>query len=189
MPVEDRQSMIVDAVIPLLLKHGASITSREIAEEAGIAEGTIFRAFGDKDSLINAAIEKYFDPAPMREQLREIDPGAPLGEKVASVIEILQKRFVGVFGMMAALGHAGRPHFPHSSAGVEYTSVVAELVRPDLECLNLPPDKVGPLLRLVAFSASLPPLNETVAFTLDELTDIVLYGIAGTKPSPTANDN
>ena len=47
--------MIIDAVIPLILEHGVGITSRQIAEAAGVAEGTVFRAFGDKESLIAAA--------------------------------------------------------------------------------------------------------------------------------------
>ncbi|MCU1430433.1 MAG: DNA-binding transcriptional regulator, AcrR family, partial [Actinomycetia bacterium] len=37
--------MIVAATLPLLLEHGDRVTSRQIAEAAGIAEGTIFRAF------------------------------------------------------------------------------------------------------------------------------------------------
>ena len=44
--------MIIDAVIPLLLKHGADVTSKQIAEAAGIAEGTDLprvRRQGDPD--------------------------------------------------------------------------------------------------------------------------------------------
>jgi len=40
--------MIVDAVIPLLLEYGRDITTKQIAESAGIAEGTLFRAFETK---------------------------------------------------------------------------------------------------------------------------------------------
>ena len=69
--------MIIDAVIPLLLEHGRAVTSKQIAEAAGIAEGTIFRAFGDKETLVQAAIEKYLDPEPLREALRSHRPGAP----------------------------------------------------------------------------------------------------------------
>ena len=61
--VEERQASIIDAVIPLLAVHGRDLTSRQIAEAAGIAEGTIFRAFGHKDSLITAAVAKFLDPA------------------------------------------------------------------------------------------------------------------------------
>ena len=86
--------MIVDAVIPLLIEHGRDVTtSRQIAEAAGIAEGTIFRVFGDKETLVQAAIEKYLDPEPLREALRCIDPALPLEHKVRAVILLLHERF------------------------------------------------------------------------------------------------
>ena len=51
------------SMIQLLLEHGRDVTSKEIAEAAGIAEGTIFRAFGDKETLLNAAVERYLRSA------------------------------------------------------------------------------------------------------------------------------
>jgi AcrR family transcriptional regulator len=188
MPVEDRRAMIIDAVIPLILKHGSNLTSRQIAEEAEIAEGTIFRAFGDKDSLIRAAVEKYFDPLPMRARMAGIDSEAPMRDKVRSVIEILQSRFSGVFSMMSALGQTARPPFQDDKSRTEYARIIADLLRPEIEQLNVLPEHVGPLIRLVAFATALPPLNETITFSIDELTDFVLYGIAG-EPKTTEKDN
>ncbi|HEX9549144.1 MAG TPA: helix-turn-helix domain-containing protein, partial [Acidimicrobiales bacterium] len=57
LPPDERRSMIVAATLPLLLAHGERVTSRQIAEAAGIAEGTIFRAFADKDELIATVLE------------------------------------------------------------------------------------------------------------------------------------
>src|SRR5690606_24835873 len=41
---EERREAILDAVLPLLRERGREVTSRELAEAAGVAEGTIFRA-------------------------------------------------------------------------------------------------------------------------------------------------
>src|SRR5690554_2475259 len=103
--------MIIDAVTPLLLKHGRDITSRQIADAAGVAEGTIYRAFGDKESLIEAAIARYLDPEPMRAALRLIDSSLPLDDKVFALIATLRERFATVFRIMAVLG-AERPSLP-----------------------------------------------------------------------------
>ena len=64
--------MIVAATLPLLLEHGDRVTSRQIAEAAGIAEGTIFRAFADKDEVIAAVIEAALDPEPLEAALPTI---------------------------------------------------------------------------------------------------------------------
>lgn len=89
--------MIVDAVIPLILERGRNVSTRHIAEACGIAEGTIFRAFGDKESLISAAIERLLDPTPMHQRLGRLDPELPLQDKVQAILELLQDRFAEVF--------------------------------------------------------------------------------------------
>src|SRR5660398_293669 len=66
MSVEDRRESILDAVVPLLLSQGADVTTKDIADAAGIAEGTIFRAFVDKEELIQQAVARFMDPEPTR---------------------------------------------------------------------------------------------------------------------------
>ncbi len=75
LPPDERRSMIVAATLPLLLEHGDRVTSRQIAEAAGIAEGTIFRVFADKDEIIVAVIEAALDPEPLEAALRDIPTG------------------------------------------------------------------------------------------------------------------
>ena len=75
--------MIVAAAIPLLIEHGEAVTTRQIADAAGIAEGTIFRAFPDKDSVLRAAIEAVFDSEPLERALAAIDGDRPLIDVLA----------------------------------------------------------------------------------------------------------
>ena len=51
-----------------------------------IAEGTLFRAFGDTVSSITAAVEKLFDPEPFRLMLRAIDPQALIERRAHEII-------------------------------------------------------------------------------------------------------
>ena len=69
LPPDERRSAIIEATLPLLLEHGEMVTTRQIAEAAGIAEGTIFRVFADKDAVIAAVIDAAVDPAPIEAAL------------------------------------------------------------------------------------------------------------------------
>jgi AcrR family transcriptional regulator len=175
LPLDDRRAMIVDAVIPLLLEHGRDITTRQIADEAGIAEGTIFRAFGDKESIIQAAVDKFLDPLPLRTALRSIDPDLPLEQKVHDILFHLRARFAGIIGIMSAIGMTGRP--PGHGARNEFAEIVAEVLEPEAARLRLDPTKVAYLVRIIAFASSIGPFNDSHPLSTDELTDIILHGI------------
>src|SRR5256714_5149792 len=90
LPPEERRSMIVAATLPLLLEHGERVTSRQIAEAAGIAEGTIFRAFADKDEVIGAVIDAALDPSPLENAVANIDPGLPFDQQVPAATRFIQ---------------------------------------------------------------------------------------------------
>jgi AcrR family transcriptional regulator len=174
--VEERQAMIIDAVIPLLIEHGRAVTSKQIAEAAGIAEGTVFRAFGDKDTLVKAAVDKYLDPEPLRQALRSIDPALPLENKVRAMIYLMRERFSSMFRMIAAIG-GERPPAPHVRH--EFPAIIAEVLAPEAAALNIPAERVAHLIRMVSIASSFPALNEGMEFSVDELARIVLYGVAG----------
>lgn len=167
--------MIVDAVIPLLLEFGRDVTTKQIAESAGIAEGTLFRAFGDKESIITAAVEKFLDPAPLRLMLRGIDQEEPIERKVHDIIFHLRSRFEGIFGIMSAVGMSGRP--PGSGSRAELSELVVAALSEHTDVLRIDPRRAASLIRLLAFASSIPPFNESAPFTTDELTDLVLHGI------------
>ncbi len=174
--VEERQAMIIDAVIPLLIEHGRAVTSKQIAEAAGIAEGTIFRAFGDKDTLVSAAIDKYLDPEHLRQALRSIDPALPLENKVCAMIYLMRERFSSMFRMIAAIG-GERPAVPNVRH--EFPAIIADVLAPEAAALNWPPERVAHIVRMVSVASAFPALNEGMEFSVDELARIVLYGVAG----------
>lgn len=175
LPVEDRRRAILAAVIPLILDRGADITSRQIAEAAGVAEGTVFRAFGDKETLIEAAAKAYFDPATVHDRMLAIDPDDPFEAKLAQVIEIVRSRVAGVMRMMAALGRRVPP--PHTHRG-DSAEIIARIFAPELDRLPLSPARLEQLVRAVAFGAAIPPVNPVgTPFTSQELAHILANGL------------
>jgi AcrR family transcriptional regulator len=89
---EERRAALIEATIPLLREHGINISTRQIADAAGVAEGTIFGVFKDKASLIEAAVAKAFEPTPIIRALRAIDPAADLRTRLIAAAEILRER-------------------------------------------------------------------------------------------------
>ncbi|WP_354568933.1 helix-turn-helix domain-containing protein [Glaciihabitans sp. UYNi722] len=183
--VDDRRAMIIDAAIPLLIENGRSVTTRQIADEAGIAEGTIFRAFGDKESLIQAAIVRHLDPAPLERGLADISPDMPLADKVCRVIELMRDRFEQVIGFMSVLGEVGRP--PVANRRIEFAETIARILEPDLVELNLPPERVAHYIRLISFASSIPQFNVGTEFDPPALTSLIMNGIAG-QPSHATSE-
>jgi len=176
MGLEARQDMIIGVVIPLILEHGRDLTSKQIAEACGLAEGTIFRAFGDKESLITAAVNRYLDPLALRTSLRSIDPDLGLDDKLRAIVGLLKDRFSGVIRMMAALGmHGPRPRREGDQG--EFAVIIGELLAPHAAELRIAPEQVGHYARIIAFTTALPVFGDTIPFTTDQLMDLFQHGV------------
>lgn len=92
LPPDERRAAIVEATVPLLVEFGESVSTRQISEAAGVAEGTIFRVFPDKPAVIRAALEAAFDPAPVQAALDAIDEHQPMEVQLATAVLVLQQR-------------------------------------------------------------------------------------------------
>lgn len=107
---EQRRAAIVDVAVPLLREHGAALTTRQVAEAAGIAEGTLFRAFGSKDELVQACCAAVLDPSEVVTRLRAIDPALPLDERLEVAVSVLRDHAAAVLALVVAL--RGTAHLP-----------------------------------------------------------------------------
>lgn len=64
MKPDERRAHLLSATVVVLRRSGMAATTKEIAAEAEVAEGTIFRVFSTKDELIQSSLVTAFDPAP-----------------------------------------------------------------------------------------------------------------------------
>lgn len=182
MSPEQRREMLVDATLPLVVRHGLKVTTRQIAEAASVAEGTIFRVFPDKDALVSAAVAKALDTGPVLAELAAVDLDLGLRDRMAAVTGILQRRFVMVFDLLISVGMHGPPKDideHRAAAHPQHLAVLAEIGRilePDRDRFRMPVAEVVRILRLLTFSGSHPLISDGRLLTADEITDVLLHG-------------
>jgi AcrR family transcriptional regulator len=170
LPPEERRARIIEATLPLLLAHGTAITTRQIAEAAGIAEGTIFRVFPDKDSLITAVVDAALDTTTVDVQLDAIDATLPLEARLVEAVEILRRRMADVLQLRAAVGILDQR--PSADLGA-----LAEVIEPDRGRLRRDPLQAAHLLRGLTIAGTHPALAPEVALTSEEIVSLLLDGL------------
>jgi AcrR family transcriptional regulator len=175
-----RRAAIVDATLPLVLEHGAAVSTRLIAEAADVAEGTLYRVFPDKDALMCAVTEKAFDPGPTLARLAAIDRALPLRERLRDAVVVMQHRLVKVFVLIDALGLNEPPpgrREAHNSMNDAFRAALVDVVGPDTGELRVPPAELAHVLRLLVFSGSHPRIADGRPLSAEQIVTIVLDGL------------
>jgi AcrR family transcriptional regulator len=174
---DERRAMIVAATLPLLLEHGDRVTSRQIAEAAGIAEGTIFRAFADKDEVIAAVVEAALDPEPLEAALTGIAEGLAFEDGLAAAIVIMQQRVIDIWRLVSSVGtrfHA-ITHRPMADS-----DALVRMFAANREQITVEPIVAARLLRALTLSTTHPMLAGEPR-SADELLQLFLHGVGGKR--------
>jgi AcrR family transcriptional regulator len=173
LPPAERRAAIVRAIGPLVLEHGAGVTTKEIAQGAGISEGTIFNVFADKDELIQAVVEAALDPQPLEEQLAQIDSAQPFEARLEAATELVQRHMMHIWRLLAALGprmHRRPDQLPQSPGLVAIFAAEPERVR-------VSPAIAARRLRAMTVTLTHPFMTSEPA-TPEEIVDAFLHGVA-----------
>lgn len=176
LPPEQRRAAIAEATLALLSERGAAVTTRQIAEAAGIAEGTIFRVFEDKDAVLRAALDLAFDPAPTERALGTVDREQPFERQLEAAVEIIQAQVQHVWRLVSAVADTDalrgrRPQPPPDLVAL------TELFEPHADALRHPPAVAARELRALTLAVSHPALYADEAMTPREIVSLLLHGI------------
>ncbi|MFI0237999.1 TetR family transcriptional regulator [Streptomyces sp. NPDC016845] len=115
MSPEERRAMIVAAAPPLVAAYGGAVTTGQVTRAAGIGEATIFRAFADKDEVLDACVADAVSPGHVQRELASIDVAQPLADRLTDAAGPPARQARGRAprpGQRAGLraGPAGDPH-------------------------------------------------------------------------------
>jgi AcrR family transcriptional regulator len=189
LPPEERREALIAATLPLVLEHGTDVSTRLIAEAAGVAEGTIFRVFASKDDLVEAAVASAFDPSSFVEGIAALDRSLPLADRLVAAVALMQargRRIAGLVHAFAARGSLpGRERAPRVRASEDQVvDALADLLTGDREQLRCSPRETARRLRLVTLALSSPRLADTDPLPPEEIVSLLLDGLRRRPAAP-----
>jgi AcrR family transcriptional regulator len=178
----DRRAAVIAATIPLLRAHGVGVTTRQIADAAGVAEGTIFSVFDDKESLVAAALEAALAPDASLERLAAVDPSQPLEARVGEIVAIVQAYVASTWELLAAVARSGgaarRPPGRPDQASDRLAAAVADHLAPDSSQFRLPVADTARALVALTVGCSHPTIIEA-PMSPDRIVELFFDGVRG----------
>jgi AcrR family transcriptional regulator len=182
LPPEERREALIAATLPLVLEHGTDVSTRLIAEAAGVAEGTIFRVFRSKDELIEAVVASAFDPSSLVEAIGRIERSLPLADRLVAAVGLMQARGRRIAGLVHAF--AARRSLPEGerawrmrAAETRVVDALAVLLEPDADRLRCSTQETARRLRLITLALSSPRLVDTDPLPPGEIVSLLLDGV------------
>ncbi len=170
---------MIAATQPLLLEHGPDVTSRQIAEAAGVAEGTIFRVFASKQELIDAAVADLLSPDHLFERLRAASGAEDLTTLTTALIGALQSHVREVQQLISALQRpADGPGKPPTKFAHRTIEFIAELLAPHQDQLALPLKSAAATLMALSFGSSFAHVAGNQTPSPAQVAHILLHGIS-----------
>ncbi|MCW2787412.1 MAG: regulatory protein TetR [Marmoricola sp.] len=193
LPPTERRVALIEATLPLLREHGRAVTTRQIAEAAGVAEGTIFRVFASKDELIDEAVVHAFRSRAIVTQLEGVDPLLPLRERLIVITQLLQDRYISSFQLISAMGAMSPPAAVKSDARHQdwrkhVDLAIAAILEPDAALFRVPLLKLVNVLRLLTLGGSNSHMSNGELMAPEEIVDTVLVGLLA-DPRPRGKKN
>ncbi len=184
---ERNRRALIDAAIEVFGERGLEATVSEIAQRAGVGQGTAFRHFPTKEHLVAATVSDLLDRITARavELLDEPDPLVALRELMHTGSALM----VGNHGFKDATANSPVLEDPQVEAGHERLlaatgellarAQAAGVVRADLSAEDIP-------LLLCAISATDVPRRDGQPALWERYFEIVFAGVSAGPDEPLA---
>lgn len=184
---DERRAMIVAAALPLVVEHGAAVTTAQVARAAGIGEGTIFRVFADKDALLTACMAEALRRDDTLAHVRAIDLDQPLADRLIEAVETMRAYLSRMSAVASAVRHLTTGRRPDPSAApvrdlrreamTETVDALAGLFEPEQDRLRRDPEYLARMFQHLVMAGGEPA----------DLVEVFLHGAVTGEPATGEN--
>ncbi len=127
---EERRAELREIAGELFLRHGSSFTAAQLAAEAGVSEGTVFRYFPDMPSLISAARRQAIGLQTLLPQFQEAVELPTLEQRLVAAGRAIELRMIQTMRLIEETSAPARR--PESAEVTAVLESLAPLLRNDL---------------------------------------------------------
>jgi AcrR family transcriptional regulator len=191
---DQRRAMIVAAALPLVVEHGTSVTTAQVARAAGIGEGTVFRAFADKDELLAACMAEALRRDDTLAHVRAIDLDQPLADRLIEAVETMRAYLSRMSAVAGAVRHLTTSRPAPDAAPVrdlrreamtETVDALAGLFEPEQDRLRRDPEYLARMFQHLVMAGG-EPADLVEVFLHGAVTGEPAIGENSGQPAPSA---
>ncbi len=169
---------MLDAATELFIAQGQSFTTSDLAAAAGVSEGTIFRYFTDKPTLVAECRRCAMGLDELLPQLREAAELPTFPEQVVAASRLLNDR---ILQMIHVVSDGGTTHAPDAASEIAEQLVAA--LAPIFEQHTDPAGAMGPaqlanmLIGMLISNTFLCEKTSTDPVPVEHLVGLFLHGV------------
>lgn len=139
------------------------MSTRQIAEAAGVAEGTLFRAFDSKTDIIDALVERALDTTQVCAAIAAVGREQALADRLTACFELLIERmktttrlFITLMSREVHGGHRRHDPSVEANRSAAIRTAIVDVIGADANRLGVPADFAAEFLRATAFASAHP---------------------------------